>query len=510
MKEIPIHTEQTAGKLIHNPRTKLALNWLLPVIIGLFSLVTFFITVNDFHDWGGDFSLYIHQAKALLDGKVKEIYEVNKFGVENSSYSFYSPVIYPWGWPILLSPLIKLAGYNFVLMKLYVMCFFIGVVVLAYILFGKKTGMMQGLVIALCIGLNPALMDHTKHILSELPYLFFVMLSFLTYEWVLQSKNKHYGKLFLLTFILFFSAMIRTEGILLAGAVFITFGIQWAMQRFSKACLIQNKWVFIFGVSYMTLEIICKIILPSGPSSYFEHFQLISMERIKANFFAYLNSLSICFSSFLGPVFIWITLPFFFLGLNARKKEDLIIIIYCLLHLLLLLIWPHHETRYMYMFLPFYFYFLMAGLMWLKTDFTLKKIRVEPAIFSFVLIISLLSIDSYHQIITKANQPEIAEGPEATEAKEMFHHIITQSKEDDIVVFFKPRVMSLYTGRKSLIVHDQPEKIRNLADYLVLHKQYGNYLQISSLFYNPPPWLDLTFENNRFFVYQVKKLKFDP
>ena len=62
MEEIPIHTEQTAGKLIHNPRTKLALNWLLPVIIGLFSLVTFFITVNDFHDWGGDFSLYIHQA----------------------------------------------------------------------------------------------------------------------------------------------------------------------------------------------------------------------------------------------------------------------------------------------------------------------------------------------------------------------------------------------------------------------------------------------------------------
>ena len=507
LEEAPVHAEHTTEKFSHNPRSKLALNWLLPFIMAFFLLATFFIIANDYHDWGGDFSLYINQSKALLNGSVAQIHAINKFGLENSTLAdrSYTPEMFPWGWPILLTPAIKLFGQDYFWLKLYMMFFLVAIIGASYVLFRKKIGTMYSLIIVLCITLNPVLINQTKQVLSGFPYLFFVLVSLILHKQVTKSQNWGFWKLLLMIFVFFLASIIRTEGILLVGAVFVTYFVNWAKTRFNKAYLIGNQWILIFFSGYLFFQIIYQYTLPSGIPSHAEHLRFVSIDRVHNNFLACLNSVSNCFSSFLGTTFAFISLPFAFLGAYKRRKKDLLIVIYFFMHLVILLIWPYHDSRYIYMIIPFYFYFLMVGLLSLKLDIQLRNTKVSLATISFIAIISLLCIDYYNKIIPQAWQSVIVEGPETGDAKEMFQYINTHTKNKDIIVFFKPRVMSLYTGRKSLIVHDNPKKIKTLGDYLILHKMFGDYLQQSSLLFRTPEWLNLKYENSRFLVYKVEK-----
>ncbi len=56
------------------------------------------------HDWGGDFSEYIAQAMALVDGTVDVEVAHMQFVLENSIPGM-CPAVYPWGLPLILAVL---------------------------------------------------------------------------------------------------------------------------------------------------------------------------------------------------------------------------------------------------------------------------------------------------------------------------------------------------------------------------------------------------------------------
>ena len=86
---------------------------LLAVAIGLISLVNHFQGV----DWGDDFALYMRQAKAIAIGNIGEVLSDNRFTVDNSGWHSFSPYIYPWGWPLIVSPFYALLGLNYEVVK---------------------------------------------------------------------------------------------------------------------------------------------------------------------------------------------------------------------------------------------------------------------------------------------------------------------------------------------------------------------------------------------------------
>ncbi len=59
------------------------------------------------HARGDDFALYLRQARSLFDGNIGEVVADNRFAVINSTGAF-SPYVYPWGLPLLLSPFVHL------------------------------------------------------------------------------------------------------------------------------------------------------------------------------------------------------------------------------------------------------------------------------------------------------------------------------------------------------------------------------------------------------------------
>ena len=122
------------------------------------------------------------------------------------------------------------------------------------------------------------------------------------------------------------------------------------------------------------------------------------------------------------------------------------------------------------------------------------------------------------------NKSNVIDGPYSKEATALFKYISSNTKNDDIISFFKPRVMSLYTGRKSGIVYhlDKMKEISgvDIDDEMIFHTCLLVYdinkikdLNIKYITHrkdhpeellavdNPDEMLDKVFENDMFILY---------
>ena len=87
------------------------------IIIGIFN----FLTIKDGHDWGGDFSMFIHHAKNIVEGVD---YEDTGY-IYNPNVPLLAPKTYPPVFPLLLVPIYKWFGLNFTIMKIEIVLFFL-------------------------------------------------------------------------------------------------------------------------------------------------------------------------------------------------------------------------------------------------------------------------------------------------------------------------------------------------------------------------------------------------
>ena len=89
----------------------------------------------------------------------------------------------------------------------------------------------------------------------------------------------------------------------------------------------------------------------------------------------------------------------------------------------------------------------------------------------------------------------------------MFDFIRNNTSEDDIIGFFRPRVMYLYTGRKSLALFGSSEEIPAKTDWYVCTIDQGDFYQYnSSLLKNMEGrrLIKEVFRNDNFVIYSTK------
>ena len=75
--------------------------WLSFIVLS--TLIICLCTLNYAHNWGGDFSVYIMQARSISQFSTGEFIENNRVTIEQSSTRI-GPVAYPWGFPVMLAP----------------------------------------------------------------------------------------------------------------------------------------------------------------------------------------------------------------------------------------------------------------------------------------------------------------------------------------------------------------------------------------------------------------------
>ncbi len=121
------------------------------------------------HNQGDDFALYLRQARSLFDGDVSQVVADNRFAVLNSGGAF-SPIAYPWGFPLLLAPFVHLWGLDYDRLKLVEVACFCAWIVLAHGVVRRRAGRLIALAVAAVLATSPLLLAHTDQLLSEYPH----------------------------------------------------------------------------------------------------------------------------------------------------------------------------------------------------------------------------------------------------------------------------------------------------------------------------------------------------
>ena len=172
---------------------------------------------------GGDNAYYIKLAESILipgDGYSSNI---APGGPKPHTH-------FPFGYPLLLAPMVALFHGNVVGLKLFSMALALGCVFLFYTLSRGLFPPLQWAALNLAMALNPEIVFFSHWILSEIPILFFTLLSLWLFLKSTQTKHRVFGKWFWLSMLcIAFTAHIRTIGmaLVLAGSVYYLIHGHW-------------------------------------------------------------------------------------------------------------------------------------------------------------------------------------------------------------------------------------------------------------------------------------------
>jgi len=364
--------------------------------------------------------------------------------------------------------------------------------------------------------LNPYFFQFKDNVLSDIPFFFFSLFSIFLIQQIVVERNMWVNKFvsyLLIGFFVFFSYLIRSQGIYLIPTLLLC---QYISNRSSlKQGLISylrsNKLVFIPYIIFIILAVVINNVLPKGDSSYFKmFFSQPTLTSIIKNIYYY----SILISTFFGlpsisKVFFGITIPFAVFGIIKNVKKDYLYLVYILFTFLFLIIWPgHYRFRYIFSILPFYMYFFFVGLSKIPTTLFIPG-KFNPIkwnllnIAAIVLIlISCVMIGFNCFIYHIFDDSNIIEGPCTVESSRMFDYISKNTSEEDIIIFGKTRVMTLYTNRTSKCIVDFNQLMESKADYFVYSEGFYSPSIISQI-ENHEERFKLVFQNNKFKIYKI-------
>lgn len=176
--------------------------------------------------------------------------------------------LYPPGYPALLAPLVALFGRNFVVLKLLSVLFTVGAVAVFCFYARRHREPLLWFCLALAFAVNPGVIDYSRWMLSEAPFLFFSLLAL----WQLDadSRDRRMGRAFSLGLAASVASFyVRSIGALLLVAGSLSYAIRGEWRKF-----------LVHGLagSALTIPWLVRNSLSSGvSSSYFEYFSFVNV-----------------------------------------------------------------------------------------------------------------------------------------------------------------------------------------------------------------------------------------
>jgi len=408
----------------------------------------------------------------------------------------------------MLVPVYAMFGLSPLALKLPGLLAYLAFLLVFFFLMKQRFALTESLLIVSLFAFNPRLLGFLDNIASDIPFLFLSMLAILLadiYTQTMQAKRRL--MLAAQTSIAIFAAFfVRTQGLLLLGAVLLWQGRHFLQGRETRRQTMLEAFVTVVG--FGVLWGVSTLIFPGGQTSYLSLYSDFSMNAFFGNMTSYSKLFGDFFSGLPGSIFVYgVFAIFFFTGLVARWKEDLLFVLYIGLYLLVLWSWPEWQGyRFILPMLPFFVYFAFQGL-----RVVLGALRGNGRVWgqriSYVTL--LLIVGGFAFISTSNTYGNLRAGREINGpfdqySIETYDFIKDNTPENSIIVFFKPRAMRLMTDRDSLAL-TECERIPE-GDYLALSKKVGENLQI------PPERieecnipLDMIFQNRRFVVFKILK-----
>jgi hypothetical protein len=481
------------------------------------------------HDWGDDFSLYLRQSQALVEGNVGEVLATTRITVQESSSQVFSPYSYPWGAPLLLSPVVGLWGLDYSKLKILETLLFAGFLVMFFQIVARRVGEVGGLVMVSLIGFSVHYVGWTDTVLSEFPYLFFVALSLWWMDrlrlrglWVAGPTRP----LIVMGLLLAFTFSIRREGVaLFLSLVAVHGGLLWQRRSArgeASAPLRRLATPYATAAGFL---VFLQLVLPTVVLPKYEGGGL---EQVKPNVIWFRDILAEHLGlkvqgapgwSLLGSydlalvvftVFVMLTVLGLVVRLVHRFSEDAPIVVYLLAASLIVGTLPFHAGRYLFSITPLLVYFAYQGiaatipaLAGYRADSWSRPIRLLPGALAIAFLSVFMvgnAVDLYHK--TRLDHDRAHWGPEHPSSVEMFAEVRSRTRHDEVVSFFRARAMNLYSDRQSLQL-TRADHILARADWFVMVKA-STYVQVLLTDKEAADLgLTLEWENDRFVLWRV-------
>lgn len=492
------------------------------IICILISVIgTFYITtIRSGQNLWGDFALYIAHAKNIATGAP---YSDTNF-VYNTNFKALSPRQYPPVFPIFLSVIYKIYGLNLFYMKLMnIFVFLLSMSVYYYILRQYTSKHIAAICVA-TFSFMPYIWQYKDNIMSEFIFILFSLCALGLWEVIArQDENQRsVGRVVALS--LAVSAFIalsygtRSIGIVLLPAMMIH-GI--VIHRKIKL----ESW--IVGISFTSFYLIYNYYTKSD-ESYLVIFKSYYLSLPYYSFIVYIKSLILLWSGDLGS---WsgntslsstplsmalsmstyiIAMPLVIIGFIVVNRNYISVIsVFVILYIILLLVFPSRSApRYLLPILPWFVYYMISGITWVAG---LLKRGKSIALSIFLVLFSATYVSAYGVI---GFSPMI-NGIDKRENLELFAFIKKNTSTSDVIVFRVPRILALYTDRKSA-----GYDIRYRGDpWPVLKKVGATYLVVptpASPFWRPrggmlttlvskyPERVKAVFHNTDYTVYKIR------
>ena len=397
------------------------------VLIGIFHAVT----LRDGHEWGGDFAQYIVHAGNLAEGR-----SYAETGIIYNPHNIVlGPRAYPPGFPVLLAPFYAGFGANLHVFKLVQIGLLCVTLFLLPRLFPDLSRTQQLLLIVLA-GMNPLMWISRDAIQSEH---LFVPLWHLSLFWgtacIQKDRAGSVGGI-VLGLLVFATCQTRTAGIVLLPALIVA-DLIWR-RRLSRIVL--TAIAAVIG-----LTVLQKLMMPDTGSGYVEQLRRISIDSLTYNVRQNLSALSQIFdnghSSAVRRLMMTVTMVIAVVGVVIHNRPRIRLIgIASLFYVALVTVWPTAAgLRIVMPLVPVFLFYVVVGLK------TCSEKLGQPLTPVFVVLILASFVGHY----SAADYSSIDDGPNRATAQELFETIRATTSPDDVFLFFKPRVLRLYAGRRA-------------------------------------------------------------
>lgn len=404
------------------------------------------------HIWGGDFAQYVHHAKNLVEG----IPYAETGYLYNPDYPQIGPPTYPPGVAVVLAPVYWAAGLDLEAMKWVMIPCFLLFLLAVYLCFRDELPLWGSAALVAVLGLNHFFLEDTSVINSDMPFLALLYLAILLVrrgETTTDDARRRMVYYLAAGLTAYLAYGTRSLGALLMPAVLLA-----DLVRHRKITLPVILACALFG---------CLLLVQTGffhsDASYLDQFDA-PVSVLAANAFSYAKQLATFWhNGYVKPISVvlfaavsWLAV----LGYSASLRRIGTCEIFVVVYLVVILLWPSYQgIRYLYPILPLYLFYALKGLErpWIVGRPALR--RAAPVCLGVAIGLS------YATMLTALERGPYREGVAKPESVALFDYIRRNTAPDAVVIFIKPRVMSLLGERASSVYH-RPEPKAEFWDYL--------------------------------------------
>lgn len=485
------------------------------------------------HDWGDDFALYIRQALALSGGYVGQVTGDTHFALRHSGWPF-TPEVYPWGWPLMMMPVVARWGIDYPKLKLLVTIVFLVFLALYHAVCRRRMGEAAALLIVMAVGVNFFFLSWTNNVLSEFPFMAAMMVGFVAFDRYQRSGslwNDSRRPAIFLGLALAFAANIRREGYALPLGIVVAHAIEFirpmaSMQASNASHRLTSlrsaiessreflRRAYVPYATFLAALLAWQILLPSDllpnskgvkPANFSanarwyhgivaEHLGLKDPGDTPIRFGTHS-----AFGEAVGPALLRLLLVAAAVGLVLRfwvaPRQDGWLI-GCLAGVAYVVFAaPFHDGRYFYVLSPWVLYFAAQsipsavtlarrrriGEIGADTSVAARPVWPNRSASSLRCMVLLLVVWSNwpatsHAVDYHRKYSYIENGPESPDSKDMFAAVERLVPTTDVIVFFRSRAMMLYTERRS-VQHSDLMRLRTIAQWYMMERN-SNYSQV--------------------------------